>query len=144
MKIKTITIDALWAWAILHAGKRVENRSWSTSHRGKLAIHAGATRKRDAATRKELRAMGIVPPTDEEIEHWRGAIVGVVDLVAVFTAADLRCDLFASEFAAQQAQWISGPQCWVLDHVKALPSPIAMPGKQQIWVADVQLGNFPS
>ena len=30
-----------WAWAIAVAGKDVENRGWSTTYRGLLAIHAG-------------------------------------------------------------------------------------------------------
>jgi hypothetical protein len=31
-----------WAWAVLHAGKRVENRCWSTTFRGEFLIHAAA------------------------------------------------------------------------------------------------------
>ena len=32
-----------WAWAIPASLKRVEGRSWATSHRGPLAIHAART-----------------------------------------------------------------------------------------------------
>lgn len=41
-----ISIRQPWAWAILHAGKDVENRSWPTKFRGPVAIHAsnGMTR----------------------------------------------------------------------------------------------------
>jgi hypothetical protein len=35
-----------WWWAILHAGKRIENRVWNTSYRGPILLHAakGCTR----------------------------------------------------------------------------------------------------
>lgn len=29
-----------WWWAILHAGKRIENRRWSTPYRGPILLHA--------------------------------------------------------------------------------------------------------
>ena len=29
-----------WWWAILHAGKRIENRRWNTSYRGPILLHA--------------------------------------------------------------------------------------------------------
>jgi hypothetical protein len=38
--MKAISIRAPWAWAILHAGKDVENRTWPTNVRGTVAIHA--------------------------------------------------------------------------------------------------------
>lgn len=38
--MKAISIQQPWAWAILHAGKDVENRTWRTTYRGPVAIHA--------------------------------------------------------------------------------------------------------
>jgi hypothetical protein len=35
-----LTVRQPWASAIIYAGKDVENRSWTTSHRGRLYIHA--------------------------------------------------------------------------------------------------------
>ena len=40
--MKTLTIHPVWAWAIVHGHKRVENRTWRTAHRGPLLIHASA------------------------------------------------------------------------------------------------------
>lgn len=44
--MKALSIRQPWAWAILHAGKRVENRSWYCHYRGPILIHAskGMTR----------------------------------------------------------------------------------------------------
>lgn len=38
--MKALSIRQPWAWAILHAGKNIENRSWGTWHRGVVLIHA--------------------------------------------------------------------------------------------------------
>lgn len=35
-----LSIRQPWAWAILHAGKDVENRDWYTARRGPICIHA--------------------------------------------------------------------------------------------------------
>lgn len=42
--MKAISLWQPWAWAILHAGKDVENRRWYTRHRGPLLIHAAQRR----------------------------------------------------------------------------------------------------
>jgi hypothetical protein len=38
--VKALTIRQPWAWAVVYAGKNVENRRWQTSYRGPLLIHA--------------------------------------------------------------------------------------------------------
>jgi hypothetical protein len=38
--LKAITVKPVWAWATIHAGKNIENRSWRTHIRGPVAIHA--------------------------------------------------------------------------------------------------------
>ena len=39
--MKALSIKQPWAWAILCAGKDIENRSWYTNFRGRVLIHAG-------------------------------------------------------------------------------------------------------
>jgi hypothetical protein len=76
-----ISVHQPWAWAILHAGKNVENRTWRTRHRGPLLIHAAKNRETYStqnSTRWEER-FGIGLPSWEELP--KGAIVGVVDVV---------------------------------------------------------------
>lgn len=38
--MKALSVRPPWAWAIAHAGKRIENRSRRTTYRGPIAIHA--------------------------------------------------------------------------------------------------------
>ena len=42
--MKAISIHQPYAWAIVSGVKRFENRSWATAHRGRVAVHAGASR----------------------------------------------------------------------------------------------------
>jgi ATP-dependent exoDNAse (exonuclease V) beta subunit len=80
--VKCLSVRQPWAWAIIHAGKNVENRTWPTNYRGKLAIHAG---KSCTPVEYESAARAIVnisrkrPPPLDELP--RGCIVGVVELV---------------------------------------------------------------
>lgn len=38
--MKALSLRQPWCWAVLHAGKRVENRVWRTSYRGPFLLHA--------------------------------------------------------------------------------------------------------
>ncbi len=40
--MKAITLRQPWAWAIINAGRDIENRNWKTHFRGRVAIHAAA------------------------------------------------------------------------------------------------------
>jgi hypothetical protein len=67
----------VWAWAVLHAKKDVENRSWFTSYRGPLGIHASASLAgADDDAEKVARISGADVPLTLEC----GALIGVVDL----------------------------------------------------------------
>lgn len=77
--MKALTVRQSWAWAIIHAGKDIENRTQAWSYRGPLAIHAGLAKpeKDNQATRAHRTAHG----TETPAELVFGAIIGVVDLV---------------------------------------------------------------
>jgi hypothetical protein len=82
--VKALSIRQPWAWAIIHAGKDVENRTWSTSYRGPVLIHAakGMTRGEyedclatlHHISRTHPFPAGLTLPAFEELE--RGGIVG--------------------------------------------------------------------
>ena len=86
-----LSIRQPWAWAILNAGKDVENRTWSTNYRGPLLIHAakGCTRDEyedavdsiDAATFAWSDATIDVPGLSELP---RGGIVGCARVTDIY------------------------------------------------------------
>ncbi|WP_431276219.1 ASCH domain-containing protein [Variovorax ureilyticus] len=85
--MKALSIRQPWAWLIVHGGKDIENRTWSTRYRGPVLIHAAKGMTRDewesawilahgtGASPKAVAA-GITRDTIE-----RGGIVGIADLV---------------------------------------------------------------
>lgn len=93
--MKALSIRQPWAWLILHAGKDIENRSWPTSFRGRILIHAGKGMTRDEyagandfldfVEDHDMRETVPLPPL-KELE--RGGIVGAVNIVGCVSEHD--------------------------------------------------------
>lgn len=121
--MKAITLVRPWPFAILHAGKRIENRSW-TPHRFQLsvgsllAIHAGSKWDQDGADWIDITFGIDVPPKSE---HVAGAIVGIVRYAGIaYKSPD---------------PWFFGPVGWVLEDVRAI-EPIPHRGALGLWTPD--------
>jgi hypothetical protein len=85
--MRILSVRQPWAWAIIHAGKTIENRSWCTDYRGPVLIHAGKGWDGDAYEMHVecLGDAGISIPELPKGNLARGAIVGVANLVDVIT-----------------------------------------------------------
>lgn len=84
-----LSVRQPWAWAILCAGKDIENRSWSTRQRGRVFIHAAKSALRDeyeeaAAFIAERSAIAV--PRRAAIP--RGMLIGSVEIVDCVSASD--------------------------------------------------------
>lgn len=87
--MKALSIRQPWAWAILHAGKDVENRDWRTRVRGRVLIHASATNRLAEfeafyATRRAIsdRVPGLLGWTHIDRDSLvYGALIGSVEIV---------------------------------------------------------------
>lgn len=91
--MKAISIRQPWAWLILHAGKDIENRDWSTRYRGPVLIHAsqGMTHseyEEGLNLAQAIRKTLVVPGSPGHLLRMpaftdlrRGGIVGQVDIV---------------------------------------------------------------
>ena len=120
--MKALSIHQPWAWAILHAGKTVENRTWYTKYRGPLLIH---TSKKKATYDREakhdwLKLYGVVLPPWHELPT--GAIVGVVKLVDCLQASQV-----------DPSPWVEGPVCWVLANPRSFSEPVPYRGAQGLF-----------
>lgn len=87
-----LSVRQPWAWAIIHAGKDVENRDWRSNNpglrfRGPVAIHAakGMTMDEYRNAARFLSSIGVTAPPFETIP--RGAIIGSVEIVDVVTSS---------------------------------------------------------
>lgn len=128
--MKALSVRQPWAWAILHAGKDVENRDWGRcpgwrAFRGRVLLHAsaGCTAREYQDAREFIEDREVldggpaecrVPPL---VELPRGAIVGAM------TITD--CVHEDSDF---DSPWFCGPYGLLLEDVVELAKPIRCKG----------------
>lgn len=117
---KVLSIQQPWAWLIVKGMKPIENRTWWTSHRGELFIHAG--KKFDAEgyewIRENFKEIGLPPKNEFEC----GGIIGKVEMTDC-----------VKEY---ESKWFFGPFGFVFTNAQQLPF-IKMPGQLGIFgIAD--------
>ena len=84
-----ISIRQPWAWAIINAGKDIENRDWSTKFRGRFCIHAAKNvtwSEWDDALFFMMGNMDVHPPLRVDIA--KGGIVGTAEIVDCVEASN--------------------------------------------------------
>jgi hypothetical protein len=114
---RVLTVRQPWAWAIIHGGKDVENRSWPTRHRGALLIHAGSAFEPEGYQTVQRLASHQPPPAGE---FMHGAIIGVVELVDCVLDSD--------------SKWaVAGEWHWRLHSPRALDEAVPCAGKLGLW-----------
>lgn len=134
--MKALSLRQPWAWAILHAGKRVENRCWKTLFRGTFLIHAaqGCTRAEYEAACAWMNGHGLAswprrsdkgPPRVPDLDDLpRGGIVGRARLVDVIRpcAPDVNGLVALDAPCSCGRPWHRGAEYgYVLDGVAELP-----------------------
>jgi hypothetical protein len=107
-----LSIRQPWAWAILYAGKRVENRTWQTAYRGPLFIHAGL--RVDHGAVDDLREVISRIPEPRPTAYC-GALIATATLIDCVSVDEVPID---------QISWAVGPWCFILDDVRPLTRPI--------------------
>jgi hypothetical protein len=118
-----LTIRQPWLWAILWAGKDVENRDWQTRYRGRIALHASAgLTSTDYEEFKYFRhnlknQPRIITPAFDELK--RGAILGVAELSDCVRRSG--------------SQWFQGDYGFVLKNVRRLTRPLPCKGMLKFW-----------
>ena len=145
--MKILTVRQPWAWAIIHGGKDVENRTTNIagSYRGPVAIHVSKTDAENAPDALWLehaefyrQQKRILTPDWSPEQTDRGAIIGVVDLAGVHVGGEWDDDYCFRAPAPGEPEVISIPRCspWaqtgayhlVLENPRALAAPIPFKG----------------
>ncbi len=144
--IRALTICQPYAELIRLGEKRVENRTWPTSYRGRLAIHAGkGTSYLEPGDRQRYPGMAF------------GAVVAVANLVGCVRLNHARVSLSGmvvngvaippltreqwSVPTSANASWpwlethehTEGPVCWILEDARALRQPVPCSGHRSLW-----------
>lgn len=131
-----LSVRQPWAWAIIHAGKNIENRSWqAVNHglrqRGRIAIHAarGMTREEYEDASEFMAQIGVTCPAPADL--LRGGIIGSVEVIDVVT------DSNSPWFCGPRGLVLRGPEpcefipaggalgyfAWIRDDGRPLPEP---------------------
>ena len=145
--MRAITVQQPWASAIATGAKTVENRSWWTSYRGPLAIHAG-TRWSDRGGESPLIAdwwgEQQWPGADQAchpLPHRElfptGAIIAVAELVDVHPDAGCCPPWGEATYLPHGKKRDVRVHHWVLEDIHQLAVPVDSIGRLGLWpVAD--------
>jgi hypothetical protein len=120
--IRGLTLWRPWAWAVAHAGKDVENRTWAPPRAlvgGLVAIHSGQRWDKDgAAWMQHSLALRLALRVPEDAADPSGVIIAVARL--------------AGAVESSSSQWFVGPFGWQLRDVVPIP-PVPCKGAQGLW-----------
>ena len=120
--MRALTLKQPWAWAVAHAGKRVENRTWRPPAAligQRIAIHAGVAYDGDAFLGDLLFCLGSPLREPARRHHVYGAVVATAVIDRVVTDSG--------------SPWFCGPFGWVLRDVVTLREPVPCKGALGLW-----------
>jgi hypothetical protein len=131
--LKAISLWQPWATLIALGHKRFETRSWGTSYRGPIAIHAAKRQLAgdDCYILDELStAHGLKLPFNEDLPF--GAVVATATLADVLLMTP---DLIQEQTALELdlGNWQPGRYAWRLEDVRRLGHPQPARGSQGLW-----------
>ena len=126
--MKALTLHQPWAWLVAEGLKQYETRSWATSYRGPLAIHAGKRKpKADECNSAVIHAVGGI----YKLQFLTlGAVVCIVDLVECIPTQRLDCIDISTDRAF--GDFTPGRWAWRLANVRKI-EPVAARGAQGLW-----------
>lgn len=133
--MKAISLWQPWATLVATGAKQYETRSWSTTYRGPLIIHA-AKRYDDLPQRGKhrnhfIKAFGEAGIYFPLTEIPRGVYLCIVDLVEVVTTESI-VNLISEQERAF-GNYSSGRFAWKLENVRVFPEPVPARGYQRLW-----------
>lgn len=127
--MQALTIYQPWAWAICHAGKRLENRPWAPppSMIGeRLAIHAAVkVDGMDAFEQVRDHCSQLLARRLDAEDMPTGCVVAVARITGILRRQPFR--------SSEQFAWWAGPVALELDVLVVLPSPVPCIGRQKLW-----------
>ena len=137
---KALSLTAPWPWIILNLGKRVENRDWPTTFRGRFFIHCskGMTKADWYAAHDFVEAFDpegaarIPKPGDPAL--LRGHIVARAELVGLVSPGWKmnRREIPRPDWEEKQKRWYMDAYGFMLAHVRPTV-PVLVKGALGFW-----------
>lgn len=157
--MRCLTLTEPWASLVAEGAKRVESRSWGTTYRGELAIHAGQKLTRDdiEIAVAYIEEWGVLPACESMLRGWprvkdafretRGRVIAIATLVACVPTERVRAmdyprgapflhedgRLLISEMERDLGNYGAGRWAWVLADVRRLREPAPATGTLGLW-----------
>lgn len=127
MALRALSIRQPWAEAIMNGRKSIELRSWTTSYRGALLIHAGKTRSR-------VRLRG-----SAESNLFRGGYIGLVDLIDIKLLDAHDWEQYRNRHLGESVWPGSVLYGWFLANPRRFATPVPAKGKLGLYVIPPEL-----
>jgi hypothetical protein len=125
--IMALTLHQPWAALVAHGAKTYETRSWSTNHRGVLAIHAAKTQAHSRLIHMEPY-LSTLP--GGLLDY--GKIVALCTLMNVVECTHERM-AFLNHTERQFGDFSPGRFAWRLENVHRFQRPVPARGQQRLW-----------
>jgi hypothetical protein len=148
--MKVISLWQPWASLVVEDKKHFETRSWATSYRGPLGIHAAQRCPLDGLLKnmsRETRAMAFeaLEFTGDTV-NWQkefptGVILGYVELIDCIRITESYSAYVKKYMPKEYAfgDYTPGRWAWALSDPVKLPEPIPAKGMQRLWEYDVPM-----
>lgn len=126
--MKALTIKQPWAQLIVAGAKDIENRTWPTNLRERIAVHSSGRIERAEIESACDMMRSFIPNFSSRIftaeaEHYpAGYIIGTVEIV---DCVDWK--------RHQDGHWFQGPYGFVLARAEKLPRPLRYRGALGFW-----------
>jgi len=145
-RMKALTIIQPFAELVASGDKKVENRTWYTSYRGPLAIHAGKAKRYGGDDVFEISEDWYDIPRSSLVF---GAVIAIANLVACVRLGPPKSnvpdpvtfrpprpsvpDAYKNRFPwLEDHEHTEGPVCWVLENVRRI-EPVTIDGSRGLW-----------
>ena|SRR5215211_323205 len=131
--MKALSLLQPWASLVVTGSKKIETRSWNTSYRGELLIHASSG--------KAGALLALEPPFSKYIADFKrlpfGAIIGKVTLVNTVRVEQLSLsDEVINRLSLEErafGDYAGGRYAWLLEDAIELSKPVFIRGTLGLW-----------
>lgn len=123
--MKILSLWQPWATLMAMGVKRNETRSWATTYRGDVAIHA-AKRVEQSIARELFHELGLPLPD----QFPTGRVLCIVNLNGICPITDMTAQLIATARERLCGDYRDGRFAWVTDNLRVLPEPVPARGAQ--------------